>query len=194
MDTDAQGQMGGLSQPEETRRKLAKDSAAWRCLGCTGKTCAEMIAEAEAAAREAGEDRTEETVPDELRLGYREDIEKKPTAEASSSASDNKLADAFQQNAQEGASLSQAFDAAASSSSVSASQGNVRQRVSPAASNSGPSTQSTRPAPTPTIAARGPPPPAETNRVALLDRAIWIVSGGLIYYAVRIIARRLGYF
>ncbi|OBT58540.1 hypothetical protein VE04_02159 [Pseudogymnoascus sp. 24MN13] len=83
----------------------ADQSRGWACQGC-GKTNEEILQESEEAAKalEAeGKARQEDTVPDELKLGYREDIEKgsgKPqdsgeasSAPKSSAASDERTGD-----------------------------------------------------------------------------------------------------
>ncbi|OBT62040.1 hypothetical protein VE03_09229 [Pseudogymnoascus sp. 23342-1-I1] len=92
LETPAAGQVGGLDTTDATRRQLADQSRGWTCQGC-GKTNEEILeenAEAAKALEDEGKARQEDTVPDELKLGYREDIEKgsgKPqdsNAEASS--------------------------------------------------------------------------------------------------------------
>ncbi|KAF2773196.1 UBC-like protein [Teratosphaeria nubilosa] len=75
MDTGAGGQVGGMECGEAVRRRLAGQSAAWKCGAC-GKTNEEVMREVEAVVGEAeGEGRKKE-VPEELRLAYREDLGK----------------------------------------------------------------------------------------------------------------------
>ncbi|KFY22176.1 hypothetical protein V493_06800 [Pseudogymnoascus sp. VKM F-4281 (FW-2241)] len=94
LETPSGGQVGGLDTTDATRRQLADQSRGWACQGC-GKTNEEILqenAEAAKALEEEGKARQEDVVPDELKLGYREDIVKesgKPqddSAEAGSSA------------------------------------------------------------------------------------------------------------
>ncbi|KFY34546.1 hypothetical protein V494_06680 [Pseudogymnoascus sp. VKM F-4513 (FW-928)] len=78
LETPAGGQVGGLDTTDATRRQLADQSKGWTCQGC-GKTNEEILQESGEAAKaleEEGKARQEDTVPDELKLGYREDIEK----------------------------------------------------------------------------------------------------------------------
>lgn len=97
LETPAAGQVGGLDTTDATRRQLADQSRGWTCQGC-GKTNEEILqenAEAAKALEEEGKAREEDKVPDELKLGYREDIEKQSGntqgdgAEPSSSAPQN---------------------------------------------------------------------------------------------------------
>lgn len=78
MDSDAKGQVGGMDANEEVRRRLAGSSRIWRC-GVCGKTNEEIMREVELAVGEQGVEGREkvEEVPEELRLGYREDLGKK---------------------------------------------------------------------------------------------------------------------
>ncbi|OBT98795.1 hypothetical protein VE01_03260 [Pseudogymnoascus verrucosus] len=100
LETPAAGQVGGLDTTDATRRQLADQSRGWACQGC-GKSNEEILQESEEAAKalEAeGKARQEDTVPDELKLGYREDIEKGPgkpqdSAEASSAPKSSAAAD-----------------------------------------------------------------------------------------------------
>lgn len=75
MDTDAKGQLGGMDASEEVRKRFAKQSVVVRCVVCQ-KTNGEIIAEHETAVKEAGTDKREEIVPEELRLAYRDDLSK----------------------------------------------------------------------------------------------------------------------
>ena len=90
MDSEAGGQVGGMSASEGVRVRLAGESRAWRCSsGCGGKSCEEIMREQEDLVRETmgeGEDgdddlgkkkkkrEEEEKVPDELRLGYKDEL------------------------------------------------------------------------------------------------------------------------
>lgn len=76
MDTDAKGQLGGMDASKEVREKFALQSPGWKCGAC-GKRNEEVMVEQDEAVREAGgEQKGEETVPEELRLQFREDLGK----------------------------------------------------------------------------------------------------------------------
>ena len=87
MEGDAKGQVGGMDAKEEARRDWAVKSRKWRCESC-GKTNEELLGEWREVCREKGvqiedgENPTSSTssqrdeVPDELRLGYRDELEK----------------------------------------------------------------------------------------------------------------------
>ncbi|KAL2151804.1 hypothetical protein VTH82DRAFT_4987 [Thermothelomyces myriococcoides] len=80
METDVKGQLGGLETGEAVRRRLAAESRAWRCGACCGgKTNAEILAECEERAKEAGLDgkgeQDEVKVPEELKMGWRDEME-----------------------------------------------------------------------------------------------------------------------
>lgn len=77
MEQPSEGQVGGMDLDDASRRKLADQSRKWRCEEC-GKTNDEILKEsAEAAEKLEGGKKLEDTVPAELKMGYREDIEKK---------------------------------------------------------------------------------------------------------------------
>ena len=81
MAGEAKGQVGGLDMQEGARKRLALESKTWRCQGCGGKSNEEILKEVEKEAQTSGETRKEDTVPEELRLAYREDLgEKTPTS------------------------------------------------------------------------------------------------------------------
>ena len=77
MEQPSEGQLMGMDMDDASRRKLADQSRKWRCQQC-GKTNEEILKEsAEAAEKLEGGKKLEETVPAELKMGLREDIEKK---------------------------------------------------------------------------------------------------------------------
>ncbi|KAL2179173.1 ubiquitin-conjugating enzyme/RWD-like protein [Thermothelomyces heterothallicus CBS 202.75] len=81
METDVKGQLGGLESGEAVRRRLAAESRAWRCgVCCGGKTNAEILAECEERVKESsgegrGREEEEVKVPEELRMGWRDEME-----------------------------------------------------------------------------------------------------------------------
>ncbi|KAL7276367.1 hypothetical protein RUND412_000634 [Rhizina undulata] len=71
METEAGGQVGGVECSEQARGELAKLSPCWKCKDC-GKSNEDILKEEE--RRVASDDsaaRVKETIPEELRLGYR---------------------------------------------------------------------------------------------------------------------------
>ncbi|KAI1469690.1 UBC-like protein [Daldinia caldariorum] len=117
METDARGQLGGLDTSDAVRRKLAADSAAWRCATC-GKTnaeimaecerrCAEMDAENGGRRKREGEEELVE-VPAELKVGFRDEIEKARTA-AGAAASAAGAGESEKEEDSESAELAEGF-------------------------------------------------------------------------------------
>jgi len=82
METDAKGQLGGLDTSDAVRRRLAAESGGWKCGVCSGgKTNREIMVEQEEVVRkmeeeEGGRKREEVKVPEELRMGFKDEIEK----------------------------------------------------------------------------------------------------------------------
>lgn len=89
MDTSASGQLGGMEASEDVRKRMAGQSAGWKCPACA-KTNGEITREQDEAVKEQGGERKDEVVPEELRLQYREDLKKpdEPNGTAKSSAVD----------------------------------------------------------------------------------------------------------
>lgn len=86
METDPKGQLGGLDTSEAVRKRLAGESHAWRCAGCGGRTNEEIIKECEEAAKvaetdeEGGSKSKDVEIPTELKLGFRDEMEKAAAA------------------------------------------------------------------------------------------------------------------
>ena len=86
MASEAKGQIGGLDMNEEARTKLAKQSRTWKCTGCGGRSNEEVIEECKAKWREQHEGEEGELarqgpemqIPEELRLAYKDDMERGP--------------------------------------------------------------------------------------------------------------------
>ncbi|KAI0883304.1 UBC-like protein [Annulohypoxylon maeteangense] len=105
METDARGQLGGLDTSDAVRRKLASESGAWRCTTCA-KTNNEIITECEQRCKEldtenaeAGK-RKEVEIPAELKMGFRDEMEKAKAAnegDAKGDAESAELAEGFVQ-------------------------------------------------------------------------------------------------
>ena len=102
MDSEVKGQLGGLECGESTRRALARESRAWRCAGCGGRSCEEILGERADAARVKAEKEDgkrdggvvlgmeEVQVPQGLRLAYRDELGRKEggdTGQGTASAS-----------------------------------------------------------------------------------------------------------
>lgn len=85
METDAKGQVGGMDTSEAVRRRLAQESGGWKCAVCGGgKTNREIMEEQEEAVKRAEEERVakgetkdekEVEVPQELKMGFRDEME-----------------------------------------------------------------------------------------------------------------------
>jgi ubiquitin-conjugating enzyme E2 J1 len=90
METDASGQIGGLNTNESVRRKLATESKGWTC-GTCGKSNEEILKEVGEQCKEleteaGSSDRKEVEVPAELKMGFRDEMEKAKAAEQQSNA------------------------------------------------------------------------------------------------------------
>ncbi|EGO60812.1 hypothetical protein NEUTE1DRAFT_144164 [Neurospora tetrasperma FGSC 2508] len=87
METDPKGQLGGLDATEAVRRRMATESRAWKCQAC-GKTNEEIIWECEEAAKEhQGEGQAEVEVPSDLKMGWRDEMDKNSSGAAAASRS-----------------------------------------------------------------------------------------------------------
>lgn len=76
MESDAKGQVGGVDASPELRVRLARESRDWRCPACN-RTNHDIMKEREEEAREANEgeeNKKSEEIPEELRLGYRDEL------------------------------------------------------------------------------------------------------------------------
>ena len=87
MDTDVKGQVGGLVTDVNVRKQMAKRSVDFACPACK-KSNRKIMDDREEAVKALGEEalkeKKDETVPEELRLAYREDL--KAAAEAAPGA------------------------------------------------------------------------------------------------------------
>jgi len=109
METDAKGQIGGLDSTDEVRRSLASDSRSWRCPTC-GKTNQDIIKGCEEATQDAqkrGEEIKEDTVPDELKLGYKDEMGSSQKESEEDKSTSAELAEGFVQTAPPAEALSQ---------------------------------------------------------------------------------------
>ncbi|KAJ2903961.1 UBC-like protein [Zalerion maritima] len=96
METNAEGQLGGLTTTEDRKKDLALQSRSFVCAACSGgKTNGEIMAECEKLAREAAEregsegsssQKKEIEIPKELRLGFKDELEKKAEGAAAAAA------------------------------------------------------------------------------------------------------------
>lgn len=87
MEGEAAGQVGGMECSNEVREKIAGESAAWKCEGCGGQSCEDILKESAARAKEledTGQAVREEVLPEGLKLGYKDEMRKRES-EASSS-------------------------------------------------------------------------------------------------------------
>ncbi|KAI1354848.1 ubiquitin-conjugating enzyme/RWD-like protein [Xylaria sp. FL0043] len=102
METGASGQIGGLDTSDAVRARLAASSRSWRCSVCA-RTNEEIIAECEERCRESGEssETKEVEIPAELRMGFRDEMEKAKQTSADEGAKEDaesaELAEGFVQ-------------------------------------------------------------------------------------------------
>ncbi|KAL8735943.1 MAG: hypothetical protein Q9166_000505 [cf. Caloplaca sp. 2 TL-2023] len=82
MEGGAQGQVGGMEMGEDERKRLAAESRRWRCQGCGGSTNEDTLVEEGKRCQEMEQNgestkaAAKEEVPDELRFGFRDEMEK----------------------------------------------------------------------------------------------------------------------
>ncbi|KAL3426821.1 ubiquitin-conjugating enzyme [Phlyctema vagabunda] len=79
METDAKGQLGGLETSEVIRKRLAGESQTWKCSSC-GKSNSEILKECEEESK--GEVK-EESVPQDLKMGWKDELGKEKSDEES---------------------------------------------------------------------------------------------------------------
>ena len=85
MAGDAKGQVGGMEMPQKERERLADESRAWKCHGCGGRSNEEIL-KAEGGNSAKGK-QTEPVVPEELKLGFRDQMEKSESEKAEDATS-----------------------------------------------------------------------------------------------------------
>ncbi|KAI0150222.1 ubiquitin-conjugating enzyme/RWD-like protein [Xylariaceae sp. FL1272] len=83
METGATGQIGGLDTSDDVRTRLAASSRSWRCPTCV-RSNEEIISECEQSCKDAGESAgsQEVEIPAELKMGFRDEMEKAKAAAA----------------------------------------------------------------------------------------------------------------
>lgn len=96
METDARGQLGGYDTTEAVRRRLAGDSPSYKCPVC-GRTNNEIIKESEELAKEASTAGQDVHVPEELSMGFRDEMEASKKKQAEEDEETAELAEGFVQ-------------------------------------------------------------------------------------------------
>ena len=180
MAGEAMGQVGGVEAGREVRERLAGESRRWRCAVCGGQRMedveTEMVRAAEAAGAEAAQ---AQSVPGELRLAYREELDSAAAAAAKSTAGAAVAAPADE-------------DAAATAMPVAAQPGPPQQPAAPRPTPTVPVSVHVAPAaaPAPPLAPRRPPPAAqyESN---WMDLAIAGIALALFVMVVRKLVQML---
>ncbi|KEY66544.1 hypothetical protein S7711_08047 [Stachybotrys chartarum IBT 7711] len=81
METEAHGQLGGLEMPDPVRRRMAQESGSYKCPTCA-RANADIIKECEERARQASSVQEEVTVPQDLKMGWRDEMQAKQPAQA----------------------------------------------------------------------------------------------------------------
>ncbi|RDA84685.1 hypothetical protein CP532_3515 [Ophiocordyceps camponoti-leonardi (nom. inval.)] len=74
METDAKGQLGGIDTTDAVRRRLAQESGPFRCSTCA-RSNQDIIADAEKRAQSTTSSSEEVKVPQELSMGWRDEME-----------------------------------------------------------------------------------------------------------------------
>ncbi|RCI13480.1 hypothetical protein L249_5489 [Ophiocordyceps polyrhachis-furcata BCC 54312] len=74
METDAKGQLGGIDTTDAVRRRLAQDSGSFRCLTCA-RSNQDIIVDSERHAQSTKSSSEEVKVPQELSMGWRDELE-----------------------------------------------------------------------------------------------------------------------
>jgi ubiquitin-conjugating enzyme E2 J1 len=75
MGGEARGQVGGMEAGEELRERLARESKNWVCRACGGRRNEEILSGEEEGQLPPGPNAArQETVPEGLRLGYRDEL------------------------------------------------------------------------------------------------------------------------
>ncbi|KND93861.1 Ubiquitin-conjugating enzyme E2 J1 [Tolypocladium ophioglossoides CBS 100239] len=99
METDARGQLGGLDTTDAVRRRLAQESGSFRCATC-GRSNTDLIAESEKRAAEASSSAADDVqVPQELSMGWRDEMETNKAAKDDEGSDAAELAEGFVQTA-----------------------------------------------------------------------------------------------
>ena len=95
MITDAKGQVGGYDTTEAVRKRLAAESRSFKCATC-GETNEDIIKASEERAKEMETGDEEVEVPEELNLGFKDEMEaKKNKQQADEDSETAELAEGF---------------------------------------------------------------------------------------------------
>lgn len=89
MDSEAKGQLGGIEAGAEARKRMAAESGQFKCNGCGGRSNREIMKEREEEAAKADGPGVEDKVPEELKLGYRDELGKGKEKEKENQTSSN---------------------------------------------------------------------------------------------------------
>ncbi|KAM0151072.1 hypothetical protein ACHAQE_004565 [Botrytis cinerea] len=78
METSPSGQLGGVDASDSIRKRIAGESRGWKCGVCGGKSCEEILGEAEQLAKElegegTSSNREEETIPPDMQIGLKKE-------------------------------------------------------------------------------------------------------------------------
>ncbi|GAM90585.1 hypothetical protein ANO11243_086300 [Dothideomycetidae sp. 11243] len=196
MDSDAGGAVGSMNADEGVRKRLAAESVGWRCNTC-GKTNADVMAEQERLCQEVGggaEGKQADVVPEELRLGYREDLAAgKSKDEEATEAKTQDVAPAAEA-AKEVPVDTKAYDAAQEVADAPSATRPIRlPRAVPArmpirrpAAVSSPAAGSTAPITTPAPTRTQPVQRPQVD-TGTLDKVIAATAGALIFMVIRLL-------
>ncbi|TEY76063.1 hypothetical protein BOTCAL_0061g00220 [Botryotinia calthae] len=78
METSPSGQLGGVDASDSIRKRIAGESRGWKCGVCGGKSCEEILGEAEQLAKElegegTSSNREEEAIPPDMQIGLKKE-------------------------------------------------------------------------------------------------------------------------
>lgn len=177
MDSEAGGAVGGLNADESVRRRLAAESKGWKCATC-GRGNGEIMEEQERMVREAGGTGEEvvETVPEELRLGYRDEMGRQDEEQTTETETKEKEAVKTEETAQEQRHIRL----------PRAIPERMPVRRGQAAAASAAAEHSTTRA-TQVVQQQIPPPRRPLADTSTLDKAIYATAGVLVFMIIRLL-------
>ncbi|MCJ1265230.1 hypothetical protein MMC22_005105 [Lobaria immixta] len=195
MEGGARGQVGGMEMGDGERRRLACESRMWQCMGCAGKKNEEILkGEEERCRREGGKGQAGEKVPDELKLGFRDEMGQAGKTETDKSESSQPKERSTIPTASPATSSSNPSPRSlppASSTPISppttSSPTPPTSSVSPNATATTTTTTIAPPAPPPTSAPLSPPPPTGRSEPvpAWIDKVIAGLVAGLAVMVIK---------
>jgi ubiquitin-conjugating enzyme E2 J1 len=165
MDTDAKGQLGGIECSKEAREKMARESHAWKCSACA-KSNAETMKERQVLVQEIEDKqgkRSEEEIPEDLRLAYRDELDKEVGERSEADKAQAKPVDASSHD---------------TPTAPPSSAANTVTSTSPS-----PIPRPTRTVQPPTV--QQPAPPSPDRSIVLIDTFIYAIVAALLFMVLK---------